>query len=77
LILLKFHAARPGAQAEGMHRAAVNRECAVIFNCSFESSESGKIGEFLTENGLCEIHDSGLTMPALSIVARLRGFTQY
>jgi hypothetical protein len=35
-----------------MHRPGVSKESAIIFNCSFESSESGKIGKLFVENGL-------------------------
>jgi hypothetical protein len=52
-----------------MHRFAVYKELAIIFNCSFESSKSGKIGKLFVETGLCEIHDFALTTPALTTVA--------
>jgi hypothetical protein len=60
-----------------MHRSGVKKEAGIIFNCSFGCSKTGKIEEFLTENGLCGIYDLALTMGALSIVAGLRVYTGY
>jgi hypothetical protein len=47
----------------------VNAESLRIFNCSFESSESGKIGKLFVENSLGETRDSALTMAVLTIRA--------
>jgi hypothetical protein len=56
-----------GAAPWKMHRSAVNKESAVIFNCIFQSSKTGKIAKLFVENGLCEIYDSALTKTALTI----------
>jgi hypothetical protein len=56
---------RPAAQK--MHRPAGKKKSPIIFNCIFRCSKTGKNGKLFIENGLCEIHDSGLTMTALTI----------
>jgi hypothetical protein len=58
-----------------MHRSAVKKKLANIFNCIFESSKSAKIAEFFTEYGLCELYDFALTLRALSVPAPPTAFT--
>jgi hypothetical protein len=46
----------------------VNAKLGGIFNCSFESSKTGKIAELFVENGLCGTRGFGLTTVALTIL---------
>jgi hypothetical protein len=45
----------------------VNSRSADIFNCSFESSKTGKIEEFFDENGLRGTREFELTLSALTM----------
>jgi hypothetical protein len=53
-----------------MHLVTVDLQSAIIFNCSFESSKTGKNEELFVENGLWGTRVFELTMPVLTMLEK-------